>query len=177
MEFEAFIKQDLHRFLTATGAVDEKLPECPDLDEIWDEIASAYLPDGVREFLGYPLTSLGWPMFTGMAAARFWDEDWMKYNEAGGGAIYTSLRDACGFDNMDDYILERILCLPEEEAKKRASLAGECAARVLSAISHSRIEPGTPEALNAYRISIRELYRFGVAIELNNLGYHMTAIG
>lgn len=177
MEFEEFIKEDLHRFLTAIGRVDKKLPECPDLDEIWPGIATAYLPDGVREFQEYPLTSLGWPMFIGMAGARFWDEDWVKYSEMGGEGIYTMLRDATGFDNMDDYILEKVIGLSADEEKEIASTVGECAARVLNAISHSGIEPGTPAAVKAYETAIKELYRMGVAMELNRLGYHMTAIG
>ena len=54
--------KDVHEYLTRRGAVDERLPECPDVEERWEAIAKAYLPDGVREFNQYPTASLGWMM-------------------------------------------------------------------------------------------------------------------
>ena len=33
---------------------DERLPECPDVEEKWEAIAKAYIPDGIKEaFEGY----------------------------------------------------------------------------------------------------------------------------
>lgn len=176
-KFEEDIKKDLHRFLVGVGRMDEKMPECPDLDEMWPKIETAYLPDGVREFTEYPLVSMGWIMFIGMALAKYWDEDWIKYSEEGGEKIYLRLRDAKGYDNLDDYILEDVLELSKEEAEKTSSVVGECAARVLSALQHSGIEPGTEKAVRAYEGCLHQLYLMGVAMELNALGYHMTAIG
>lgn len=176
-KFEEEIHADLHRFLVAVGQMDEKMPECPDLDELWPQIENSYLPDGIREFTDYPLVSLGWIMFIGMALAKYWDEDWIKYSEEGGEKLYISLRDARGYDNLDDYVLEDVLGLSKEEQEKESSIVGECAARVISAIHHSGIEPGTENALRAYKASLHQLYLMGVAMELNALGYHMTAIG
>lgn len=177
MKFEEQIKEDLHRFLAGVKRIDEKLPECPDLEEIYPVIEETYLPDGVREFRDYPLVSLGWMMFIGMAMAKFWDEDWVKYSEEGGVKICRSLIDARGYDNLDDYILEMVLGLEEMEREELSAVVGECAARILSAIQHSGIEPGTPEAVKAYLASIHLLYSMGVAMELNALGYHMTLMG
>ncbi len=176
-KFEEDIKKDLHRFLVGVGSMDEKMPECPDLDEMWPDIERAYLPDGVKEFTDYPLVSMGWIMFIGMALAKYWDEDWIKYSEEGGVKIYYRLRDARGYDNLDDYILEDVLELKGEKAEKVSSIVGECAARVLSALHHSGIEPGTEKAVRAYEACLHQLYLMGVAMELNALGYHMTAIG
>jgi len=177
MKFEEYIKNDLHQFLIGVKKVDEKLPECPDLEEIYPDIEEAYLPYGVKEFNGYPLVSLGWMMFIGMAMAKFWDEDWVKYSEEGGKSLLNRLVDARGYDNLDDYILEDVLALDKEESERVSSIVGECAARILSAIQHSGIEPGTESAVKAYLASIHLLYSMGVAMELNALGYHMTAIG
>ncbi|MDE6716612.1 MAG: hypothetical protein K2J70_00330 [Muribaculaceae bacterium] len=176
-KYEEDIHEDLHRFLVGVGMMDEKMPECPDLDELWPSIETAYLPDGIREFTDYPLVSMGWVMFIGMALAKYWDEDWIKYSEEGGERIYHRLRDAKGYDNLDDYILKDVLELPEEEAEKVSSVVGECAARVLSSLHRSGIEPSTEKALRAYKASLHQLYIMGVAMELNALGYHMTAIG
>ena len=177
MEFEKKLKDDLLRYLRAEGKVDEILPDCPDLDERWNDVAKAYLPDGLREFQQYPICSLGWIMLVGMALARFWDEDWEKYADQSGETLYTDLRDARGYDNLDDYILESILHLDKSQAEQTASLTGECAARTLSALQHSGIEPGTRQAAEAYIAALHSLYTMGIAVELNRLGYHMTPLG
>ena len=45
--FEEQLRKDLHQFLLTMKEVDERLPECPDVDEKWEEIAKAYIPDGI----------------------------------------------------------------------------------------------------------------------------------
>ena len=55
--FEESIGKDLHQYLLSMKQVDERLPECPDVEEKWEEIAQTYLPDGIREFQSYPTTS------------------------------------------------------------------------------------------------------------------------
>ena len=47
-EFAATLLSDLHRYLCDRDAVDERLPECPDVEEKWPAIAESYLPDGAR---------------------------------------------------------------------------------------------------------------------------------
>ena len=64
--FEEILRKDLHQFLLSMKEVDERLPECPDVEEKWEEIAKAYIPDGIREFQDYPSASLGWMMYIGI---------------------------------------------------------------------------------------------------------------
>lgn len=78
--FEEILRKDLHQFLLSMKEVDERLPECPDVEDKWESIAKAYIPDGIREFNDYPSASLGWMMYIGMAVAKFWDEDWGAWN-------------------------------------------------------------------------------------------------
>lgn len=59
------VKEDLYKYLRSVGELDERMPECPDVADAWRKIAEAYLPDGIREFSGYPTVSLGWMMFLG----------------------------------------------------------------------------------------------------------------
>ena len=75
-QFEEKLHQDLHQFLLSMKEVDERLPECPDVEDKWEEIAKAYIPDGIREFQDYPSASLGWMMYIGMAVAKMWDTEW-----------------------------------------------------------------------------------------------------
>ena len=96
-DFVTTLNEDLHRYLVQRGAVDERLPECPDVEARWATIAEAYLPDGAREFADYPIASLGWMMFIGMAVAKYWDTDWERY--AAVEDLYTPMRDKRGFDN------------------------------------------------------------------------------
>lgn len=108
------VKKDLYKYLRSVGELDERMPECPDVADAWRKIAEAYLPDGIREFSGYPTVSLGWMMFLGMAMAQFWDENWTEYGQNTN--IYEMLRDKRGYDNMDEYILEEVLRLDAEKA-------------------------------------------------------------
>lgn len=176
MSFEQKIKEDLERYLVAQDMVDKHLPECPDVEDLWQSVAKAYIPDGIREFRDYPIVSLGWIMFVGMALAHYWDVDWEKYSDKSGADLYRELRDAQGFDNMDDYILEKILGVREEEAEKIVKIAGESASRTHHLLLTDGIEPGTKEAAQAYVSCLHQLYVMGMAMELKRLGYHMTAI-
>ena len=47
-KFEDTLHKDLHQFLLSMQEVDERMPECPDVEEKWEEIAKAYIPDGTN---------------------------------------------------------------------------------------------------------------------------------
>ena len=68
--FEQELHQDLHQFLQSMKEIDARLPECPDVEEKWEQIAKAYIPDGIREFNDFPSASLGWMMYIGMAVVQ-----------------------------------------------------------------------------------------------------------
>ena len=170
--FEDIIRQDLHQFLLSMKEVDERLPECPDVEEKWEEIARSYIPDGIREFNDYPTASLGWMMYIGMAVAKFWDAEWEIYSKLPD--LYTYMRDKRGYDSMDEYIREEALLLSGTDYTVVEKLAGECSSRVYNALMHQHLEPGTKEAFNAYVSCLHQLYLFGAAMQLKRMGYHMT---
>ena len=170
--FEEQLHQDLHQFLLSVKEVDERLPECPDVEEKWASIAQSYLPDGIREFPGYPTTSLGWMMYVGMAVAKFWDEEWEIFGNMND--LYAYMRDKRGYDCMDEYIREEVLRLTTEGYDALEKRVGECASRVYNALRHQNIEPGTREAFDAYVSCLHQLYLFGAAMQLNRMGYRMT---
>ncbi len=173
-EFQQKVYDDLYKFLLDKGAIDEHLPECPDVEDKWKEISRAYLPDGAREFQDYPVVSLGWMMFIGMAMAYYWDEDWEKHSTRTN--FYEEIRDKAGYDNLDDTVIKDILGYEGEAAEQVHALVAECASRVYSILSHERIEPGTELAFACYVAALHVLYRMGTAMELNALGYHMTKL-
>lgn len=171
-EFEKKVHDDLMSFLQHKGAVDNHVPECPDVEEKWTQIGRSYMPDGTREFKDYPVVSLGWIMFVGMAIAFYWDTDWEKYS--GRTDLYEELRDKKGYDNLDDEIVEGLLGYSGDAAEKVSGLVAECASRVYSLLTHQNIEPGSEVAFGCYVAALHQLYLAGMVMELNALGYHMT---
>lgn len=171
-EFEQKVRKDLLSFLQKKEALDEHVPECPDVEEKWSIIARAYMPDGAREFKDYPVVSLGWMMFIGMAMSYYWDTDWEKYSSLQN--YYEELRDKKGYDNLDETVVEGLLGYAGEAAEKITELVAECASRVYGLLSHEQVEPGTEAALGCYIAALHQLYLAGMAMELNALGYHMT---
>lgn len=171
---EQLFRDDLYGYLRSRDEVDERLPEAQDIEEQWAKVGEAYLPDGTREFAEWPTVSLGWMMYVGMALAKYWDEDWALYNKVEN--LYTYLRDRRGYDQMDDYIAEKVLLLGEADRRELQALVGECASRTHSRLCHAGIEPGTAEAFRAYVAALHQLYLMGAAVELKRLGYHMTQL-
>ena len=180
--FEEQLHQDLHKFLQSMKEIDARLPECPDVEEKWERIAKAYVPDGIREFFAeqsgkaerndFPSASLGWMMYIGMAVAKFWDAEWEIYSKIDD--LYAYMRDKRGYDAMDEYIREDVLLLRGIDYNVLEKLVGECASRVYNALRHQNIEAETKEAFYAYVSCLHQLYLFGVAMQLNRMGYHMT---
>ncbi len=173
-QFEEKLHKDLHQFLLSLEEVDERLPECADVEAKWEEIATAYIPDGIREFQDYPSASLGWMMYIGMAVARYWDLEWEIYSKLPD--LYAYMRDKRGYDNMDEYIREEVLMVKGVDYTVLEKVTGECASRVYNALMHQHIEPGTREAFNAYVSCLHQLYLMGAAMQLKRMGYHMTRI-
>lgn len=175
-KFEDRLKKILLQYLRQENVVGERFPICPDVEDKWQELLQAYLPDGVREFNEYPMVSLGWVMFIGIAMAKFWDEDWEVYGALNTLSLYEGLRNKRGFDEMDEYILEDVLKLDEEGCKKMTEMVAECASITNTLLRKENVEPGTKEALQAYLDSLHQMYLMGMAVQLNAMGYKMLGL-
>ena len=166
---------DLYGYLRTLDLVDERMPEAPDLDDLWFKIGQSYMTDGIREYnTGYPSVALGWMMFIGMAVAKYWDVEWEVYGKVP--VLYLYLRDRIDFDHMDDYILDKVLCLDADSRKKMNDAVAESASRTYNMMSHMCLEPGTAAAMRAFTAALHQMYVMGVAVELKALGYHMTKL-
>ncbi len=172
--FEKQIHEDLYQFLLSMKEVDERLPECPDVEGKWEAIAQAYIPDGIKEFQEFPTASFGWMMYIGMAVAKMWDTEWETFSKMED--LYTYMRDKRGYDAMDEYIREEVLMLTGVDYTVLEKLVGECASRVYNALRHQHIEPGTKDAFNGFVVCLHQLYLMGAAMQLKRMGYHMTKI-
>ncbi len=171
-EFENKLSKDLHQYLIAMGKVDERMPECPDVEEKWEPIAQSYLVDGIREFADYPTVSLGWMMYIGMAVAKYWDSEWEIYSKIED--LYLYIRDKRGYDCMDEYVREEVLLLEGDDYDALEKLVGECASRAHNALLHQHLDPGSKEAFYGYVVCLHQLYLMGAAVQLKRMGYHMT---
>lgn len=171
---ESIFHDDLYQYLLNIKQVDERLPEAPDLEQLWAKIGESYLPDAMREFPKYPTVSLGWIMYVGMAMAKYWDEDWELYGKVEN--HYEYLRDRIDFDHMDDYICQKVLLLQGDEHKKVVDVVAECASRTYNKLIHLGLQPGTEEAFRGFIAALHQMYLMGIAIELKALGYHMTKL-
>lgn len=172
---EQIFHDDLYAYLRTLDLVDERMPETPDLDDLWFKIGQSYITDGIREYnTGYPSVALGWMMFIGMAVAKYWDVEWEVYGKVPD--LYVYLRDRIDFDHMDDYILDKVLCLDADSRKKINDAVAESASRTYNMMSHMCLEPGTAAAMRAFTAALHQMYVMGVAVELKTLGYHMTKL-
>lgn len=59
---------------------------------------------------------------------------------------------------------------------KRREDTENMAARVNADLMRERFEPGTKEAFYAYVSCLRQLYLFGMAMQLKRMGYHMERV-
>ena len=84
--------------------------------------------------------------------------------------------DRIDFDHMDDYILDQVLLLDENEHKATSTIVAECAARTYTLLIHQGYEPGTEAAFRGFIAALHQMYLMGAAMELKRLGYHMTQL-
>lgn len=173
-KIEEQIQHDLHQYLLMEHKIGEMLPDATDIQQKWDEIAKAYMPDGVREYNNFPTVSLGWMMYVGMAVASMWDENWSS--ACAFDNIYTYLRDKRGYDEMDEYIREEILQLEGTDFSSTEKIVGECASRTYNFLCHTPIESGTKDAFQAYTCALHQLYLMGAAVQLKRMGYNMVKV-
>lgn len=174
LTIDNLVNDSLCNFLRGKSEIDERLPECPDIENLWENVVSGYIPDGAREFNKYPSASLGWMFFIGMALAQYWDTEWNIYSKVEN--IYTYMRDKRDYDHLDEYICQVVLQLDKCQEKELNDIVSECAEITLNILNHQNIEPATKEAFMAYVACLHQLYIMGMSVQLHRLGYHMTKI-
>lgn len=169
--YEQRLTQQLLRLTTDAGILKGQLLETPDLEERWKDIAAAYLVDAVPEIAQYPNVALGWMVYVGMALARQWDEDWARYSAQAD--LYAPLREARGFDCLDEYVREEILGFERDgsDFRQAEDLVRQLSQTALDLIRHEAIEPQSPMAFHVFVRSIHALFLIGISIELQRLGY------
>ena len=168
-QFEEALRKELLSLCKQAGSLENTLLESEDITTYWQGVEEKYIADAVPNVQQYPLVSVGWAAYLGMAVAYCWDVDWATYKNV----AYEQFYGDEGFDNMDDHIVRDILGMPldSDACRKQRSLIQRLAQATVSRIRHEQIEPSTPMAYHVFIRACRAMYAIGAAIELHALGY------
>ena len=173
-QFEQTLLQNLLQICTGYKALDGQWLNTPDIDDKWADMAPSYVADAMKEIHDYPLVSMGWAMYVGMAVAQFWEDDWQVYSALPN--LYLHVRDKRGFDYLDEVVRGEILGLADDAYTRCEDLVRSCAQHTLDAIRHEQIEPASPMAFYAYARCVKVMYKLGAAVHLKALGYKFERI-
>ena len=173
-KYEDSLAEHLVRMLSIDGKLDGRLLTTDDFYQKWNDMAPSYCGDSIKEIADYPLVSLGWAMYLGLAVAKYWDDEWEIYSKIPN--LYEYIRDKRGYDNMDDYIKEEVLGLSSEESARTEQLVQTISQQVLARIRHEQIEPQSPMAYHVYLSSVKVLFHIGASVELKLLGYNLDKV-
>lgn len=171
-QFEEKVNKALYDKLLSENLIDARFPENLDVEGKWASIGESYLADGIREFPNYPMVSLGWMMYIGMAVAKFWDEDWAVFDHIDD--LYRYMRDKRGYDALDDFIRETVLQLKDAQFDEVEKVVRACAECAYTMLHREEVEPGTEDAFRAYVACLHQLYLMGSAVQLRRMGYRMV---
>lgn len=174
--YEESLRKTLTEYLTGQGILEGRLLEVEELSEKWRTSAPSYMVDAVPEIAKYPLVAIAWAMYEGMAAAVLWDKEWPRYE--GVEDFHKMLTEPRGFDCMDEYITEVLICLPlgSTEANKLEDLVRSTAERALSLIRKEQVEAQSVMAFHVFARTTKVMFDMGVAVELRRLGYNYVKV-
>ena len=170
--FEQKTRDELLKIAQSASLLAEPLPLSDDFTEKWTELAPAYFADAVPEIAKYPIVSLAWAGYVGMAIAHWWDSDWQGHKDSS----YQTLYGKQGFDDLDEHVAFDLLKLDEKQAGAVENAFRNCGEKAVTLIRHENIEPQTRDAFYAYARAVKVFYEMGAMIELHRLGYKAKKI-
>ena len=151
--FEEKLQQELLRLCTNYGVLGGTLLATDDIDARWNDLAPEYMADAVQQIRDYPIVSVAWAAYLGLAVAAEWDDDWGSYAQA----PYHSYYGEQAFDDMDEHIVHDFLELPldGEEAEQLANIIRRCGQTTVGMIRYEQIEPQSPLAFHIFARACR----------------------
>jgi hypothetical protein len=174
--YEEGLRKSLTDFLTKEGMMDGRQLEVEELNEKWKSSAPSYMADAVPEIAKYPLVAIAWAMYEGMGLAVLWDKEWNRYENVED--FHTMLTEPRGFDCMDEYITEILLCHPLDspEAEKIENLIRSTAERALSLIRKEQVEAQSVMAFHVFARTTKVMFEMGVSVQLKRMGYNYVKV-
>ena len=167
--YELKLEEELVRVATTSKMLNGVLLSTEDIDAHWKALAPEYVADAIKEIAEYPVVSVAWAAYLGLAVAKGWDTDWKATLEQ----PYTSYYGSRGFDDLDEHVTHDLLGLELDspEAMDLEECLRSAGEKTTSLIRHEQIEPQSVMAFHVFARSIKAMFRLGAAIELYRLGY------
>lgn len=167
--FEKGLAEQLTKMLSDKRLLGGYTFEVEELTELWHHLAPDYMADAVPQIADYPLAAIAWAAYFGAGAAVMWDKQTLKAEEN----TYLRLRDARGFDEMDEYVaylmLDAGIKQPDidrvEDALRSAAISAE------TAIRKEGIEPQSVMAFHIFARVVKVFFALGASITLHLMGY------
>jgi hypothetical protein len=174
--YEESLRKNLTEYLTKEGMMDGRILEVEELNEKWKSSAPSYMADAVPEIAKYPLVAIAWAMYEGMGLAVLWDKEWNRYEDKED--FHTMLTEPRGFDCMDEYITEILLCHPlgSSEAEKIENLIRSTAECALSLIRKEQVEAQSVMAFHVFARTTKVMFELGVSVQLKRMGYNYVKV-
>lgn len=174
-QFELKLEEELLKICTEKKMLGGILLATDDIDALWKEsLAAEYVADAVREVAAYPVVSVAWAAYLGMAVAKGWDADWGKCLKTPYADYYGARR----FDDMDEHIVRDILGLDLEgdESKAIEEQLRICGEKTVGLIRHEHIEPQSIMAFHVFARAAKAMFRIGAALQLYRMGYKFEKV-
>ena len=162
--FEKGLAEQLTKMLSDKRLLGGYTFEVEELTELWHRLAPDYMADAVPQIADYPLAAIAWAAYFGAGAAVMWDKQTLKADEN----TYLRLRDARGFDQMDEYVAYLMLDADidrVEDALRSAAISAE------TAIRKEGIEPQSVMAFHIFARVVKVFFALGASITLHLMGY------
>ena len=174
--YEESLRTTLVKRLTDAKWLAGQLLEVEELNEKWRTSAPSYMADAVPEIAKYPLVAIAWAMYLGMGAATLWDKEWNRYKDVDD--LHALMTEPRGFDCMDEYITEILLCLPlgSAEAEKLEDMVRSTAEAAQLLIRKEGIEAQSVMAFHIFARTTKVMFECGVAVALKRLGYNYVKV-
>lgn len=172
--FELGLLEKLTLLCRSYGKLKDIFPSSQDIDDFWQVMAPEYLADAVQQVRDYPVVSVAWASYFGMAVANGWDKDWKALMTTPYNEFYGSR----GFDDMDEHIVADILGIPlnTPQSQELEDMVRRCGELAIDLIRHEDVEPQSPLAYHIFARACRAMFRIGAAWELERLGYKMQPL-
>jgi hypothetical protein len=174
--YEEQLRKAITDHLSEKGWLEGRLLEVEELNEMWRRSAPSYMADAVPEIAKYPLVSIAWAMYEGMALAALWDKEWKRYENIED--AHKMLTEPRGFDCMDEYITEVLLAIPlgSAEAERLEDMMRSTAEYAHTLIRKEQIEAQSVMAFHVFARTTKVMFEAGVAVELRRLGYNYVKV-
>ena len=167
--FEKGLVEQLTKTLSEKNLLGGYTFEVEELGQMWHRCAPDYMADAVPQIAEYPLAAIAWAAYFGAGAAVLWDKQDIKEDEN----TYLRLRDARGFDEMDEYVAYLMLDngIKQADIDRVEDALRSAAQSAETAIRKEGIEPQSVMAFHIFARVVKVFFVLGVSVALHLMGY------